>query len=306
MSDLWLTMVIPVFNGEKFLPSLINSLHKADHNDEVLFLFIDDTSTDSSRRMIKHSGLKNTKVIVNDKNIGLYATLNFAMELIMTPWTGFIFQDDMIHESYFRAMRSVTEKYRKIEFFWAEIDILDDAERMIQPGRNTGSEVIISPGTTAWLSVLQRGTIWTISGSVSRTNGLREYGFRPDLPHCADFEFLLRAIREKTFLYIEKPLTLLRIHTEQASAGNLSRLIDFRERVAIYCEQRLLHPRELTGLLFFRLGLRQILGAVRRTCVQAVRFKLKYVPRNVYVIGKCCYRIFLLAIWRPRQSADQG
>ena len=49
------------------------------------------------------------------------------------------------------------------------------------------------------------------------------------MPHCGDYDWLSRAVRQVRFVYYERPLTEIRIHSGQASATNLRIGRDVRE-----------------------------------------------------------------------------
>src|SRR5262249_43132788 len=96
---------------------------------------------------------------------------------------------------------------------------------------------LIAPGAPAWRSALMRGTFWTISGSLTNTTKLQQFGFRSDLPHLGDYDFLLRALMRECFLYYERPLCEIRFHGGQASAMHLASCRDLRERLQVISEQ---------------------------------------------------------------------
>ena len=47
-----ISVIIPVFNGEKYLPTCLNTL-KAQTYKNIEFIFVDDGSSDSSYSLIK-------------------------------------------------------------------------------------------------------------------------------------------------------------------------------------------------------------------------------------------------------------
>ena len=64
-----LSIIIPVFNEEKTLPILVNAVEKVDLPLEKEIIFVDDCSTDGSRKIL--SGYQNRyKVLLLDRNQG--------------------------------------------------------------------------------------------------------------------------------------------------------------------------------------------------------------------------------------------
>jgi glycosyltransferase involved in cell wall biosynthesis len=229
----WCTVVVPLFNGEAYLDELISSLIKS-ANELINLLFIDDASSDGSAKIVLASRLPRMQLIRNEHNLGLYATINKALNYVKTDYVSLVFQDDVIEDTYFEQMRQLAATYVHASFLWSAITIIDETSRECSKGLDTGRVEVISPGVHAWRDAMRRGTFWTISGSVSKTARLRHHGFRAELPHCADYDFLLRAIREDIFLYLEQPLVKIRNHAGQTSAGNLAKSLDLVERISIY------------------------------------------------------------------------
>jgi glycosyltransferase involved in cell wall biosynthesis len=263
-------VVVPVFNGEKYLNELIASLTKSS-DEHCPYLFIDDASIDRSAEILSASPLPRMRLLRNERNLGLYATINKALDCVETEYICLIFQDDIVEESYFQQMKQLVAVHADASFLWAEITIIDHEGKQCAKALDTGRVEVIPPGVAAWRSAVKRGTFWTISGSLSKTARLRHYRFRPDLPHCADYDFLLRAIREDLFVYFERPLTKIRIHANQASARHLAKSVDFLERLAIYRDHKSRLRRDFDLSLRFATFRREIWHAGRRALGQAGR-----------------------------------
>jgi hypothetical protein len=146
-------------------------------------------------------------------------------------------QDDRLYPSYLAEMLDLIEKHSNIPLIWATEDVVDESGELLRPGKDTGREESILPGTEPWRNVLHSGCIWTISGSMTRRQLFQREPFRGDLPHRGDYEWFLRVIRQYECLYYEKPLLALRAHARQASAIHLEAAIDIRETVQIFKDQ---------------------------------------------------------------------
>jgi glycosyltransferase involved in cell wall biosynthesis len=263
-----ITFVLPVFNGQSTLGNCIDSiLSQTIHGWKLLA--IDDGSTDGSGEFLKSLNDPRISVLKSKSNRGLYPSLNIAISQVRTEWISLIFQDDELMPTYLDDFLALSIQNPSVDLFWSEVKIyLESGDRVID-GIDTHRQELIQPSQLVWESVLERGTIWTISGSFSRTRILRDLGFREDLPHCADFEFLLRAVRVSTFLYYEHPLVTIRIHEGQASARNLTALVDMRERLVIFSEQlRMFEPAQearwrIAGRLLWG-GLARVIGSLKR------------------------------------------
>src|SRR3954468_23890054 len=72
------TVVMPVFNGGAFLRPAMESVLGQTFRDLEL-LVVDDGSTDGSADVARSSGDSRVRVMKNGRNLGLTATLNFAL-----------------------------------------------------------------------------------------------------------------------------------------------------------------------------------------------------------------------------------
>ena len=227
-----LTFLMPVYNGMPYLRESIASVTIQGGLNWKL-LIVDDGSTDNSWEYIQSARGPNIDVRRNGTNLGLYATINAYVEEITTAWTCLIFQDDLLRPDFLEAVRYVGCSHPNASAIWCAVNTIDSNGHVIAEGIGSNRMEVIEPGLAAQLSVLLRGTFWTISGSVCRTRVLREYKFCRDLPHLGDFDFLLRALRKETFLYYEYPVVDIREHDRQASARHLASLQDIKERLTV-------------------------------------------------------------------------
>jgi glycosyltransferase involved in cell wall biosynthesis len=274
----WCTILIPTFNGARYLPALISSLLDA-VDEQCTVLFIDDASVDETLEIISTISLPGTRILRNDRNLGLFATLNKALREVETEYVSLVFQDNLIEREYFEQMYLLCENNPEINFFWTGYINIDEFGRAIGPGLDTGREELLSPGRQWWMAALQRGCLWTIGASISKAERLRHHGFRTDLPQCADHEFFLRAIREDAFLYLERPLVKIRIHRGNASFRYARRSLDLKETIVVYREQRSRFEadfdpallRSLRRNLAYYVTRRFVHHAIRGSLLQAIK-----------------------------------
>ena len=95
-----ITVLLPVYNGEKYLNKCIDSILNQTFKDFTL-LIIDDKSTDKSLDIIKSYSSNNSQVLLvqNKSNIGLTKTLNKGVNFTNSKYIARIDQDD-ISDSY--------------------------------------------------------------------------------------------------------------------------------------------------------------------------------------------------------------
>jgi glycosyltransferase involved in cell wall biosynthesis len=279
----WCTILIPTFNGAQYLPAMISSLLDA-VDQQCVVLFIDDASADETLKIISAVSLPGTRILRNDRNLGLFATLNIALQEVKTDYVSLAFQDNIIEPEYFERMRLVVEQNPEINFFWTGVTAIDEFGGVVWHGLDTGREELFLPGRRSWIAALQRGCFWTIGASTSKTERLRHHGFRPDLPQCGDHEFLLRAIREDPFLYLEQPLVKLRIHKGNASFRYARKSLDLKETILVCREQRFRFEADFDPALLLSLRRRLAYYVTRRFVHQAIRGALLQAMKTLALL----------------------
>ena len=89
-----ITVLMPVYNAEKYLKESIESiLNQTFKNFE--FLIIEDGSTDSSVEIIRSFSDPRIRLIQNEKNLGITATLNKGIELASSELIARMDADDI-------------------------------------------------------------------------------------------------------------------------------------------------------------------------------------------------------------------
>jgi len=95
MNLLPLSVVMPVFNGEKYLEEAINSVLSQTFTDYEL-LIIDDGSTDSSVKIIQSIKDSRIRLLKNDKNQGVAYTRNVGLKEAKGEYLAWMDCDDLI------------------------------------------------------------------------------------------------------------------------------------------------------------------------------------------------------------------
>ena len=239
------TIVLPICNGLPYLHEAVASVLAQTRHDWRLLL-IDDASTDGSAEAIGTFDDPRIEVRRHTKSVGLYATLGEAVAHADTEWVAILMQDDRLHPDYLSAVGSLAARFAAADAFWICEDTIDAEGRVVGRGRSSGRVEPIRPGVRPWRRALMKGCIWTISGSFTRRSLLTDVPFRPDLHHCADYHWFLRASRTRAFVYYQRPLIDLRQHEDQTTTRHMQQGRNMAELCAVMEEQLDRHPADLS------------------------------------------------------------
>ena len=107
-----ISIIIPIYNTEKYLPRLFKSLLKQTYR-ELEILLIDDGSTDGSGDLCKEMCKKDARFqYFYQDNQGPGAARNLGLEKSHGDFISFIDSDDYVSKYYYEFAMQATRKYR--------------------------------------------------------------------------------------------------------------------------------------------------------------------------------------------------
>lgn len=93
-----ISIIVPIFNVEKYLPDCLNSIINQSFTDYEVLL-IDDGSTDKSGAICNEYAQKDVRFkVYHKKNEGVSSARNFALDKIRGDWVYFCDADDLLYE----------------------------------------------------------------------------------------------------------------------------------------------------------------------------------------------------------------
>lgn len=101
-----LSIIIPVYNGEKYLQNLIENVSKTTYQN-IEVLLIDDGSTDQSYEICKNFAMLNSKIrVYRKKNGGVASARNLGVYYATGEYISFVDQDDEVSNDMYVRMLS--------------------------------------------------------------------------------------------------------------------------------------------------------------------------------------------------------
>lgn len=104
-----ISVIVPIYNTEKYLSKCIESIIKQTYN-ELEIILVDDGSTDSSLSICEIYQKKDSRVkIVHQDNKGLSEARNVGIKIATGDYLAFIDSDDFIKEDSFEILMKATD-----------------------------------------------------------------------------------------------------------------------------------------------------------------------------------------------------
>ncbi len=232
----FISVVLPVYNGEKYLRESIDSvLAQTYSNWEMLIL--DDCSSDSSPEIAKTYASKDSRIryIRNEKNLGLPANLNKGFSLARGSYLTWTSDDNRYKPAAFEKM-VLGLRENNAQFVFASCRIIDEAGTEIEyisVDENSAKEVIGRNSV---------GACFLYTREVYETIG----DYDPGLELVEDYDYWQRVFAEFSVTTISEYLYDYRWHS--GALTSTMRQEKFRENL----EKMLLKNRLLFGKLTIR------------------------------------------------------
>ena len=105
------SIIVPVYNAQKYLKRCINSLRNQTLWD-IEMIFVDDDSTDSSLEICNKMALEDSRIkVIHKANEGAGKARNAALTIATGEYIGFIDSDDFVEPDMFKTLYEKAIKY---------------------------------------------------------------------------------------------------------------------------------------------------------------------------------------------------
>ena len=107
-----ISVIIPIFNGEKYLSMCIESILGQSYSD-IEIILIDDGSTDNTKKICQYYQEKYANIkCVCQSNQGVSKARNIGLKLARGKYISFVDADDWLEENFYELLIGVMIKYQ--------------------------------------------------------------------------------------------------------------------------------------------------------------------------------------------------
>jgi len=146
-----LSIGIPVFNGQEFLPELLDSLLAQTFRDFEI-LICDNASSDRTPQICRDYERNDSRIhyIRNERNLGAIANFNRVFELSTAPLFKWAAHDDLHHEAYLDTCVRLLEENPDVVLAHTGTAFIDDKSEILPFEQETGSFIDPKSGRRYW------------------------------------------------------------------------------------------------------------------------------------------------------------
>jgi Glycosyl transferase family 2 len=216
------SVLVPVYNGEKFLAECLDSILAQDFRDMEI-LIADDGSTDGSTGLIEKYAARDGRIRWwrNPVNLGLAGNFNDCLRAARNEYVKYVLQDDvLLSPSAVRQMVQALDADPSVTLVASASHVIDGRGERIE-FRNSFRRSGVMDGKAAILHSLARDGNYIGEPSVvmfRRDQAGRGYDER--YRQLLDLDFWFHLLEQGRLAYLAEPLCAFRRHAKQQTAVN--------------------------------------------------------------------------------------
>lgn len=215
------SVIIPVYNSERFLPECLDSILAQDFRDFEI-LIADDGSTDNSLEIIKRYAAKDSRIRWwrNPQNLGQTRNHNVCLQEARGEFIKFVHQDDkLLSASALQKMATALAENPAAALVGSASDVIDDHSRLkerrdfFKAGVWNGKQIIRASMEAVGNKIGEPSVVMFRKAQAAR-------GFLNDYKQLWDLEMWYYLLEQGNFVYLAEPLCAFRQHAAQQSLVN--------------------------------------------------------------------------------------
>ena len=222
-----LSVIVPVYNVEKFLPGCLDSL--ADQNfKELEIILVNDGSTDKSLHILKeYASMYSAFKIITQKNAGLSAARNTGLKEAKGKYLAFLDSDDFVDPDMYLKLITLAEEY-DADLVKCGILLFNNPDKSIKDVRQEAEDLLVIESQNEILKAyLNREINTVVWNGIYKTEILNNIAF-PEGANFEDHYFTPLALKNtKKFVYTPEVFCYYRQRSGSiTSAKNINSIAD--------------------------------------------------------------------------------
>lgn len=302
------SIVIPVYNGSKYLKTCIESALSQSY-DNVEVIVINDGSNDDGKTDAIAKSFENKIRYFYKENGGVSSALNLGIKKMNGKWFSWLSHDDLYLPDKIKVqIKSAYENKgdKRFPIVMSGVDFIDEysspinfmaKKRRILPGKYTSRDMMHN--------LLRNGNINGCSLLIPKNDLINVDGFKENYKYIQDFICWINMCKNGAeFFILDEALIKSRVHADQQtkrlSKTFKTEIRTFFDELAFQGEESAaLSPREFTNIVFFgaKNGIFiESINFIRSTNVSSSLLK-KYIY-GIMEIAKAVIVYFLKKLYR--------
>lgn len=231
MRSSWLTVVMPIFNGERTLVQTLDSMLGQQEGVEIIA--VDQASSDSSRKILEsYEDRLNIKVIDAPQSVSWMQNTNVGLDAAQTSFCTMLHQDDVWIPGRVAALKGFSDRHPDAALWVHGALFVDKNDRNVgRFGPPFGGSERLVPQDDAIATLLVQNTLALPAVMFRRDAVLNSGGLDESLWYTADWDLWLRLARMGPLAWLPDRLSGFRLHGNSLTLKGSRNLDDFRKQM---------------------------------------------------------------------------
>lgn len=222
LQDELVSIIVPIFNKDKYLHTCLNSLCDQSYSN-IEIVLINDGSVDDSLAICEEYAKKDQRIrIINQKNSGVSVSRNVGLRESRGDFVTFVDADDYVEKNFIKELMIGIKKYNAD---FVQCGTIIDEERFLYC---YDKEVIFSDKKQILLDFLNRGMSGTVWDKLYKKELLEDICFDERYSKNEDTIFVFDCVKKaNSFVRIGIPLYHYFYKKNDSLTGNFSLVDDY-------------------------------------------------------------------------------
>jgi glycosyltransferase involved in cell wall biosynthesis len=214
------TVLLPVFNAEHYLPEALDSILSQTYTDFEL-LIIDDGSNDKSPYILSEYANKDNRLQIHTqpRNIGIVSALNLGIQLARGKYLARMDADDFSLSNRLEKQVAYLENHPEIGVLGTAATVINASGKYLYPMDYPVSHTLLLWALCFFCPIVHSTVIF-------RLNLLQKHcGYTSEFPLAEDYDLWVRLSKKTQLANLPERLLLLRKHDSNVSIVHRSKQI---------------------------------------------------------------------------------
>jgi glycosyltransferase involved in cell wall biosynthesis len=229
----WLSIISPIFNGETYLSSALDSILLQGDLHNIECIAVDGESTDNTLAILEsYQDRLPLRVFQRERSSNWVIKTNYALSLAQGEYVCFLHHDDLWLNNRLQTMKQLTEQHPEAVLLLHPTYFLDNS------GNRLGTWNCPLPAVPRAIEpdlmiekLLVQNFISILGPVIKREIALEVGGLDETLWYTADWDFWLKIAACGSSVYFPQPLSGFRVHPNSQTVVRSSGAQEFRAQL---------------------------------------------------------------------------
>ena len=218
-----ISIIVPIYNVEKYLTKCIDSLISQTYQD-VEIILVDDGSHDESARICDEYANKDLRIkVIHKQNGGVSSARNAGLAIAKGEYIGFVDPDDWVSLTMYEDMLTVIKDNSEVDLVICGYDYVKEDGNTDRFYRTREDELLLQKEMMSRMSDLPPTVRHGVVNKLFRKNVIGAMQFDESLHSSEDVLFVTQYVEKiNSAVFVHKPLYMNLIRDGSATRGGLS------------------------------------------------------------------------------------